>query len=855
MEIDLELYRRDVRVRIRPDLHLSVIDIAPEQPERTIVFLHGYGGKAVQWIYLLREFSNENRVIALDLRGHGQSDKPRLGFTMQDLKADVEGVLDVLGINQKIVLVGHSFGGALAAEFAVAHPARVERLVLIATCGEFHLNRLYRLLLRLPFATLQLVSPYTRGWLGAPPPTLKAWYQENLAHWKGWNLFPRLGVPTLTIRGHQDRVFEKPLFEEVTRLIPSVEDVDVGASGHMVMLERREAVIRAIQRFLEPTPRTWRDTQGTSSDAKRSTLLKARPWLPHYEEGVPYTIAVPRIPLHHLLDSAARRFPSRDAINYEGKRITYRQLEGKVNRFANSLRSLGLLPGDRVMLLLPNLPQLIIAFFGTLKAGGVAVFTQPTTDPEELMRQVKDCGARFLVTLTQFDELIYRIKTILEPSGASPLEHIIFTHISDYLPPLKQAAFRSSGERRKLHLLDIPMDASMHLFNRLLVTAEPEAPDVPHSPGDLAAIIYTGGTTDTPKGVMLSHRNLVANALQTRHWMPAVREGQERFLCVLPFAHSYGLTTALNLPISLGATLLVKSRFDVEDVLNTIKRYKPTIFPGVPRMYMAINDFPGVRKFNIESIKACISGSDPLPVEVQETFEKLTRGILVEGYGLTEASPVTHGNPLNSLRKVGSIGVPFPSTEARVVDLVKGVKDVAIGQVGELAVRGPQVMLGYWLKPEETHRILSRDGWLLTGDIAQMDPDGYFRIIARKVDMWYPSRFSEPAFPRDVEEALFEIPQVKEAAVVAIAGQPVAFVISRQAKSAPIGDKGITSEALIAYCKRRLPPVLVPRLVIFLDEFPRSFVGKVLRRELAKRLEMTNAESPRNPESELKPGG
>ena len=420
MEIDLELYRRDARVRIRPEVRLSVIDIAPEQPERTIIFLHGYGGKAVQWIYLMREFSSENRVIAIDQRGHGHSDKPRSGFTMPDLRADVEGVLDVLGINQKVVLVGHSFGGAVAAEFAVAHPERIDRLVLIATTGEFRLNSLYRLLLRLPFSTLQLLTPYTRNWLGAPPPTLKSWYQENLSRWKGWDLFPKLSVPTLTIRGHQDRVFEKPLFEEVTRLIPGVEDVDVGASGHMVMLERREAVIRAMQRFLESSPRTWREPQGTSAGEKHSTLLKARPWLPHYDDGVPNTIAVPRVPLHHLLDSAARRFPGRDAINYEGKRLTYRQLEAQVNRFANSLRTLGLQPGDRVMLLLPNLPQLVIGLYGALKAGGVAVFTLPTTDPDELIRQVKDCGARFLVTLTQFDELIYRIKTILEPSGASP---------------------------------------------------------------------------------------------------------------------------------------------------------------------------------------------------------------------------------------------------------------------------------------------------------------------------------------------------------------------------------------------------------------------------------------------------
>jgi long-chain acyl-CoA synthetase len=298
---------------------------------------------------------------------------------------------------------------------------------------------------------------------------------------------------------------------------------------------------------------------------------------------------------------------------------------------------------------------------------------------------------------------------------------------------------------------------------------------------------------------------------------------------VLPFSHSYGLTTALNLPIAIGATLILKPRFEVQDVLRTIQRYRPTIFPGVPNMYLAIKDFPGVRQYGIGSIEACISGSAPLPVEVQEAFEKLTRGRLVEGYGLTEASPVTHGNPLYGMRKVGSIGIPLPSTEARVVDLSKGKRVVKTGQIGELAVRGPQVMIGYWEDPAGTRQAINPDGYLLTGDVAQMDEDGYFRIVARKAEMWYPQKPGDPAFPRDVEEVLFEVPQVKEAAVVAVANQPVAFVIAQRERP--------TAESLIAYCRRRLPPALVPRLVIFVDEFPRSFIGKVLRRELAKRVD------------------
>jgi long-chain acyl-CoA synthetase len=297
---------------------------------------------------------------------------------------------------------------------------------------------------------------------------------------------------------------------------------------------------------------------------------------------------------------------------------------------------------------------------------------------------------------------------------------------------------------------------------------------------------------------------------------------------VVPFAHSYGLTAGLNVPLALGAMLVLKPRFEILDILRAIQRYRPTIFPGVPQMYVAIKDFRGARRYRIGSVRACISGSAPLPVEVQEAFEKLTRGRLVEGYGLTEASPVTHANPLNGLRKVGSIGIPLPSTEARLVDLHRPAKPAPSGQIGELAVRGPQVMLGYWQDPQATARVLTSDGWLLTGDVAEQDGEGYFRIVARKADCWYPSKPGNPAFPRDVEEVLYEIPQVQEAAVVAITGQPVAFVIARKERP--------NAEALQAYCRRRLPPELVPRLVIFVDDFPRSLIGKVLRRELAKQV-------------------
>jgi long-chain acyl-CoA synthetase len=827
MDIDLDLYRHEIRVSNDPLVRLSALDVSPDHPQRTFVFLHGFGGNALQWIYQMQKFSLQNRVIALDLRGHGLSDKPPTGYEMPRMLADIETALNALQVTTPVVLVGHSFGGALATEFARAYPQRVEHLVLVATAGEFRLNPLFRLGLNLPNWLLRLIYPLTRSWLSAPPHALKPYYHSNLNKWRGWESFRALTVPTLVIRGHRDAVFERVHFEQVAKNIPGAEDVDIGVSGHMVMLERREAVDRAIERFLagEGQQASWRDTSRVirRTTDPRETLKSQRPWLAHYEKGVPYTISVPRIPLHHLLRSAVRRFPNRAALYFEGARLSYRRLNHEANRFANALLGLGVGRGARVVMLLPNVPQQVVGFFGALKAGAVVVFMPPMTDPEELIQQIRDADASVLVTLNLSAGLARQIQV------STGLPHIILTDAADYLslPKKMISRWRNRG-------LTVP--GAIH-WRHFMRGQDWRSPTLQVEPEELAVIQYTGGTTAAAKGVMLSHKNLVANALQTRHWMPVAVEGGERFLCVLPFSHIYGLTTALNVPISLGATLILKARFEIHDILRTIKKYKPTIFPGVPSMYMAINNFRGARKYGISSIKACISGSASLPVEVQEAFEKLTKGKLVEGYGLTEAAPVTHANPLGGNRKVGSIGAPLPSTEAAVFDLVRGRKEVKAGQIGELAVRGPQVMLGYWRNEAATREVLTSDGWLLTGDVAQMDEDGYFRIVARKADMWYPARSDsskdagqpKPAFPRDVEEVIYEIPQVKEVAVVAIAGHPFAFVIA--------GRERPTPESVLAYCKRRLPPHLVPRFVIFMDDFPRTFIGKVLRRELAKRYE------------------
>jgi long-chain acyl-CoA synthetase len=814
MDIDLDLYRHEVRVSSDPLVRLSAIDISPDRPQRTFVFLHGFGGQAMQWKYQLQKYALTNRVIALDMRGHGLSDKPGTGYDMPRIQADLETALNILKVTVPFILVGHSYGGAIAADFAASHPDRLERLILIATAGEFKLNPLFRIGLNLPNTLLRLIEPFTRNWLSAPPHVLKPYYLKNMALWKGWDSFGKIQTPTLVIRGHRDTVFEKPMFEKVAKSIPGAEDADIRVSGHMVMLERREAVNRALDRFLEAESiKSWRESSILKRKDEHDVLRDERPWLKFFEDGVPYTVGIPRIPLHHLLRSAVRRYPRRTAIFFEGAKLSYRRLNHEANRFANALTAMGIGKGARVVLYLPNIPQAVIAFFGIMKAGAVAVFTQPMTDADELTRQVREVEASALITLNLWAGLAGQVQ------ANSGLPLVVLTDAGEYLSLPKKwiSRWRNRG-------LDVPGAVR---FRRWIAGQSRQSPTVDVLPEDLAVIQFTGGTTSQPKGVMLSHRNLVANALQTRHWMPKAEEGRERFLCALPFSHSYGLTTSLNVPVSLGASMILKPQFQIKDILQTIRKLRPTIFPGVPNMYVAINNFRGVRKYNIKSIKACISGSAPLPVEVQEAFEKLTKGRLVEGYGLTEASPVTHANPLNGKRKVGSIGVPLPSTEAAVVDLARGRKAVKPGQIGELAVRGPQVMMGYWKDDEATRAVLTGDGWLRTGDVAQMDDDGYYRIVARKADMWYPDKPGTPAFPRDVEEVIYEIPQVKEVAVVAVANHPFAFVIAGRDRPTP--------DAVLAYCKRRLPPKLVPRFVIFMEDFPRTFIGKVLRRELAKR--------------------
>jgi len=822
VEVDLELYREDILVTENPPVRLSYIEVAPERPAGTIVFVHGYGGYAMQWKNQLKAFSDNYRVIAYDVRGHGRSDAPYSQYSMAEAQADLDALLAKLDVKLPFVLVGHSFGGAIVTEFAHRRPQDIARLVLIATTGEYPLIKPAALALRLPLAVLVPIRRLVRKQLAAEAHVLRDVYRNNMSKWNGWCMFRDLRMPVLVIRGERDQVYPTAVFEEVARTIPNAEDVNIGVSRHLVPLERAEAVNRAISRFIgeradEPS---WWGKRTT----KEFTVL--RPWLKHYEEGVPVTLGLPNRPLFRLLHSAVRRFGNRPATVFGGRTLTYKQLDAEANRLANALRSLGVEKGTRVMLLLPNTPQFVIAYYAVLKAGGVVVSTSPTNEREELQRQVADSESAFLITLTLFHE------TARFVHAGTALRGVIFTNIKDYLNTPKKLAFTLTREQREGHQLAGGLGKNEHLWTALLRAHPPTRPLIEVDPNSVAVIKYTGGTVDKPKGVLLSHHAVLANALQTRHWITGLKEGHETVLAALPFSHSYGMTAAMNVPIALGAKMVILPNFVTQDVLNHIKRYKPTLFPGVPTMYMAINQFKGVRKYGISSVKACISGAAPLPVEVQEAFEKLTRGRLVEGYGLTEAAPVTHSNPLRGVRKIGSIGIPIPGTDARINDLITGER-LPAGEIGELAVRGPQIMLGYLGKADD-EQPLTDDGWLLTGDLARMDEDGYFQIISRKKEMILAGQFQ--VYPRDVEEVLYEHPGVKEVAVVglSVAGHEgeqriKAYVVPRPGST-------LSKDELIALCKRRLKEYAVPWEVEFREELPKSFVGKVLRRLLVEEV-------------------
>ena len=559
-----------------------------------------------------------------------------------------------------------------------------------------------------------------------------------------------------------------------------------------------------------------------------------KPWIKHYDEGVPATIDYPKFPLDRFLDNAASKHPEHAAIIFGAAvgsqvldaKITFRELNDLTNRFAAGLQKMGVKKGDRVVIMLPNCPQFIITAYATWRIGATVVCCNPLYVAREVEHLVKDSGAETFVVMSSLYE---RVKSI---RANTDLKRVIVTNVKEYFPGLLKFLFTLTTEKKEGHKVDISGDAGTFWFQDVLRDApsKPEAVDIDQE--EVATLIYTGGTTGVPKGAQLTHRNLVTNATVLNVWSKS-KEAEEVLVAVMPYFHSYGLTVGVNTCIANAITIVqIPNPRDMVHVLKSIEKHKVTFYPGVPTMFVGFNNFPDRDKFDISSLRFAVSAAAPLPPEVQEKFQELTGGKMVEAYGLTETGPAASMDPLENPRD-HSIGLPLPDTDMAIVDVDTGEEEMPIGEVGEIIIKGPQVMKGYYKMPTETANALrvgpdGQPGWFYTGDIGYMNEDGYFHIVDRKKDMIIAGGYN--IYPADVEAVLFEHPKVKEAAVIGVPdekrGETVkAFVVLKEGETA-------TEEEIINFCRENIAVYKAPRIIEFREDLPKSMVGKVLRREL-----------------------
>ena len=547
-----------------------------------------------------------------------------------------------------------------------------------------------------------------------------------------------------------------------------------------------------------------------------------KPWYKFWPEGVPKHIDYPETPLFQFLKDTAGKYPDKTAIIYFDRKITYKELDTLTDKFAAALTDFGVKKGDKVAIFLPNIPQFIMAYYGATKTGAIVTAISPLYKEREVEHQLNDSEAETIVVL----DLLYPI--VEKVWQKTKLQRVIVASLKDYMPGA--TAFLGSL-LKKIPSQKVERKPNVYFFKELVDKYPPNPPKVEINPReDLVALQYTGGTTGTSKGAMLTHMNLVSNAIMCKAWLKDVMEGEETFLAVLPLFHIYGMTTGMNAPIYIGGRIVLLPRFDAVSTFQAIQKYKVTVFCGAPTMYAMLLAHPDLGKYDCTSVRFCISGSAPLPPEIQKKFMEVTGGVLVEGYGLTESSPVTHCNPLDKSMKtvkVGSIGIPWPDTDAKIMDAETGEKELAPGETGELVVKGPQVMKGYWKMLEETAQVL-RGGWLYTGDIGKMDEDGYFYITDRKKDLIKYKGYS--VYPRELEDVLYEHPAVKLCGVIGkpdpVAGEiPKAFVVLKEGMTA-------TEKEIMDFVNEKVAPYKAIREVEFRKELPMTMVGKVLRRVL-----------------------
>ncbi|MEH7491245.1 long-chain-fatty-acid--CoA ligase [Neobacillus niacini] len=553
-------------------------------------------------------------------------------------------------------------------------------------------------------------------------------------------------------------------------------------------------------------------------------MYDSKPWLTSYPEEIPAELEFRKEPVQQYLVDAAKSFPEKTAIHFMGKEMTYKELYDEALSFASYLQQIGISKGDRVAIMLANTPQSVISYFGILIAGGIVVQTNPLYTERELEYQMKDSGAKAIITL---DILYPRASKVMPQTN---LQHIIVTAIKDYLPFPKKLVYPFIQKKQYGIVVNVKHEGNTHLFKEIIKIKPNKLVEYDFDfEEDVALLQYTGGTTGSPKGVMLTHKNLVANSSMCTAWLYKAKPGEESVLGIVPFFHVYGMTIVMILSVMQAYKMIILPKFDPLTTLKTIQKQRPTLFPGAPTIYIGLLNHPDLKKYDLSSIDSCLSGSAPLPIEVQEEFEAVTGGKLVEGYGLTESSPVTHANFLWDRERIkGSIGVPWPNTEVRIVSMDDGI-DIPVGEIGEIIIKGPQVMKGYWNRPEATEETI-KDGWLYTGDLGYMDDKGYFYVVDRKKDMIIAGGYN--IYPREIEEVLYEHPDVLEAVAAGIPdpyrGETVkAYVVLKE------GSK-VTSDELNQYARKYLAAYKAPRLYEFREELPKTAVGKILRRALVE---------------------
>ena len=573
------------------------------------------------------------------------------------------------------------------------------------------------------------------------------------------------------------------------------------------------------------------DRVATSDPAQDRGPLSGRQWLASYAPGVPADVQLPVESLPEMLAASGRRYGSRVALDFFGTETTYAELADRVDRAAEALRVAGVTAGDRVALVLPNCPQHVVAFYATLRLGGIVVEHNPLYTATELWHQLSDCGATFVVCWDKTAAVIDGLR------ATTAVQTILAVDLTTALPWRKRLALRLpvAKARKARASMTGPVPEGVMRWERVASSTGPLDPAHPQpGPQDVALLQYTGGTTGTPKGAVLTHRNLLVNAAQGRAWMPGLKDGEETVYAVLPLFHAYGLTLCLTYSMSVGATLVLLPRFDLGQMLEACKRRPPTFLPAVPPIYERLAAAALQGRVDLTSIRYAISGAMALPPAVVATWESVSGGLLVEGYGMTETSPISLGNPAAGTRRPGTVGVPFPSTRIRIVDQDDATRDLPIGEPGELLIAGPQVFAGYWNCPEATAEVLLPGGWLRTGDIVVADADGFISIVDRIKELIITGGFN--VYPSEVEDVLRDFPEIADLAVVGVRGtgdtgeEVVVAVV-------PADGATIDPVQVRAYAHERLTGYKVPRRVVIMDDLPRSQIGKILRRQVRNRIE------------------